>query len=1073
MTKKNHPNRAINRTPKYPSAQDEKGIAVMGMACRFPGAKDYKEFWRNLEAGVNSIVEIPKDRWDWRDYFGNPRSEPNKTNSKWGGFVEDIDKFDASFFRTSPREAEQMDPQQRILLELTWGCLENSGYKPSAFVGRKVGVFIGVCHNDYKEIQENYGRSFEGYAASGTGGAILANRISYFFNFQGPSIIVDTACSSSLISIHHAVNSINGKEIELAIAGGINYLGTATRHMALSNLGMLSSTGRCQTFDKNADGYVRGEGAGLIFLKSLKQALDDNNRIFGVIKSSCMNHGGSVQTLTAPSAYAQSKLIVDAYTKANIPPNTVTYLETHGTGTPLGDPIEINGLIRAFKKLFRQFGIKKPISPHCGLGAVKTNIGHLEGAAGIAGVIKILMAMKFNKLPALQNFSTLNPRISLKDSPFYIVHETQGWKTLQDTQGKEIPRRAGVSSFGFGGANAHVVIEEYVDGEKIGSTRPKIEDKEPYLIVLSAKNKDRLKEAAKNLYNYLNNQIMNLTEVAYTLQVGREAMEERISFIITNKAELKAELTDYLDGHTHKGNCFRGNIKEDRNFLDLDTSDPDSIELIKKWLFKKKLRKIAKLWCKGLDIDWSLLYSESVPQRVSLPTYPFSRTRHWLSKAPPHLSRTRSCMTPLLDKIIPSMNAGVIFESRFSPSHPLVSHHRVEDRGMLPGTAYIEMIYEGLKEMSPGILIELLEHTWIQPFCIEESVKNIQLKIEEVKDGFRYQFSSGDHQQIRHSQGLVRIDHNKDGEAYLDIAKLRAGLAEVIDTPIAQESFYQKFERAGISYGENYRCLHKLWANPDVAIAYLELPEKYLKDLNDYEIAPVLFDAALQSIAGTKQGTETRLFLPYSFDRLRRISSLPRTIFSYVRKVGNYFYDITLVDEKGKVLIEVVHLRVRELREQGKNYTYSQRWMRKPARTESTARVKGNSLFVYLEPSYEFDRAIGFKDSYRICIADKSEKISDRLHYVSAHEKDGISTILSELPAIESLYFLGGIISTESSHVVRELTQFEKALTLSFFRTVKALIQSGYEEKQLQITVITQDAPTESWIIASIVSAQV
>ena len=1058
MTKKNYPNRAINRTPKYPSAQDEKGIAVIGMACRFPGAKDYKEFWRNLEAGVNSIVEIPKDRWDWRGYFGNPRSEPNKTNSKWGGFVEDIDKFDASFFRTSPREAEQMDPQQRILLELTWGCLENSGYKPSAFSGRKVGVFIGVCHNDYKEIQENYGRSFEGYAASGTGGAILANRISYFFNFQGPSIIVDTACSSSLISIHHAVNSINGKEIELAIAGGINYLGTATRHMALSNLGMLSSTGRCQTFDKNADGYVRGEGAGLIFLKSLKQALDDNNRIFGVIKSSCMNHGGSVQTLTAPSAYAQSKLIVDAYTKANIPPNTVTYLETHGTGTPLGDPIEINGMIRAFKKLFRQFGIKKPISPHCGLGAVKTNIGHLEGAAGIAGVIKILMAMKFNKLPALQNFSTLNPRISLKDSPFYIVHETQGWKALQDTQGKEIPRRAGVSSFGFGGANAHVVIEEYVDGEKIGSIRQMIEDKEPYLIVLSAKNKDRLKEAAKNLYNYLNNQIMNLTEVAYTLQVGREAMEERISFIITNKAELKAELTDYLDGHTHKGNCFRGNIKEDRNFLDLDTSDPDSIELIKKWLFKKKLRKIAKLWCKGLDIDWSLLYSESVPQRISLPTYPFSRTRHWLSEAPPHLSRTRSCMPPLLDKIIPSMNAGVIFESRFSPSHPLVSHHRVEDRGMLPGTAYIEMIYEGLKEVSPGILIELLEHTWIQPFCIEESVKNIQLKIEEVKDGFRYQFSSGDHQQIRHSQGLVRIDHNKDGEAYLDIAKLRAGLAGVIDSPIAQESFYQKFERAGISYGENYRCLHKLWANPDVAIAYLELPEKYLKDLNDYEIAPVLFDAALQSISGTKQGTETRLFLPYSFDRLRRISSLPRTIFSYVRKVGNYCYDITLVDEKGKVLIEVVHLRVRELIEQGKNYTYSQRWMRKPARTESTARVKGNSLFVYLEPSYEFDRAIGFKDSYRICIADKSEKISDRLHYVSAHEKDGISTILSKLPAIESLYFLGGIISTESSHVARELTQFEKALTLSFFRTVKALIQSGYEEKQLQITVITQDA---------------
>jgi len=522
--------------------------AIVGIACRFPGANDYNQYWQNLEKGINSISEIPPQRWDVEKYYSPNPETPNKTISKWAGLIEDIDKFDAQFFGISPREATRMDPQQRIMLELSWSCIEDAGYSPLELSGSQVGVFIGACNYDYDQLQHQK-EIIEGHTATGSYTCIIPNRISYLFNFHGPSVPIDTACSSSLVALHQAVNSIKEKECEMALVGGISVLCTPNSYISFSQLGMLSPNGQCKTFDSEADGYVRGEGAGVLLLKPLAKALLDGDRIYGVIKGSAVNHGGKARTLTSPNVYAQAQVLRAAYTKANIAPNTISYIETHGTGTPLGDPIEINGLKRSFKQLHQQYEVLLTEKPYCGLGTVKTNVGHLEAAAGIAGVIKVLLAIKHKKLPKITNFKKLNPRIELKDSPFYIVSETQEWEQLKTELEEGIPRRAGVSSFGFGGVNAHIVLEE--PPEQVKSQKSKVKSKDIlerplHLLTLSAKTQKALEDLVSSYKNFFKiYPELALANVCYTANTGRAHFNHRLGIMASEQKELIEKLFDW------------------------------------------------------------------------------------------------------------------------------------------------------------------------------------------------------------------------------------------------------------------------------------------------------------------------------------------------------------------------------------------------------------------------------------------------------------------------------------------------------------------------------------------------
>ena len=508
-------------------------IAIVGIACKFPKANNHNEYWNNMINEVDCVEHIPKSRWSWQDYRGNPEEDINKTRSHWMGSINEVERFDPEFFNISHRESEEMDPQQRIMLELAWSCLEDSGTVPMDLSGSKLGVFVGASNFDYKELQDKFDQVVEGHRASGTVNTMIPNRISYFLNTQGPSLLVDTACSTSLVCLHQAINSIRNGESDSALAGAINILLSPARFISFSKTGMLSPTGRCKSFDQSADGYVRGEGAAFVYLKSLDKAIEDKNPIYGVIEGSAINHGGHARTLTSPNALTQSKVIIAALENANVLPEDISYIETHGTGTPLGDPIEILGLKRALDKNGNaQCGSKIKTRA---LGSAKSYIGHLEASAGMAGLIKVLMSMKHCYIPKILHNDNLNKRIEFEKTSFYVPQQALVWKS-------EKTRIAGISSFGFGGVNSHVIVSGYQESDNLlDKSISRLNNKYP--VIFSAKSKASLFRSYTNFIDFLTrNNHIRLEDISYTTCVGRQ----RFNFTKILHCKTVRELVDQL-----------------------------------------------------------------------------------------------------------------------------------------------------------------------------------------------------------------------------------------------------------------------------------------------------------------------------------------------------------------------------------------------------------------------------------------------------------------------------------------------------------------------------------------------
>lgn len=427
-------------------------IAIIGMACRFPGANDYWEYWDNLQSGRNCVKEVPGERWDWRKYVDS--SKPHDESGKWGGFIQGVDEFDALFFKMSPREASFVDPQHRLFLQCTYNAIEDAGIDIATLAGKAVGVYAGVSKNDYAELMREDKVEISSYVSTGTVHSILTNRISFLFNFTGKSEPVDTACSSALVALHNALRDLATGEIELGVVGGVNLLLSPTIFVSHGKSGMLAADGRCKSFDAAANGYVRGEGVGVILIKPLDLALADGDSIHAVIKGSAVNHGGRSLFLTSPSVNAQAAVINKAFADAQMLPEAVTYIEAHGTGTEVGDPIEVNALKKAYEANPRPLN-----NGHCYIGSAKTYIGHLEAAAGMAGLIKVVMSMKFGIIPKLMHFNKVNPQIDLVGSPFSLAVNNTSW-AASNAFGEAGLRTASVSSFGMGGVNAHVIVQE-------------------------------------------------------------------------------------------------------------------------------------------------------------------------------------------------------------------------------------------------------------------------------------------------------------------------------------------------------------------------------------------------------------------------------------------------------------------------------------------------------------------------------------------------------------------------------------------------------------------------------------
>ncbi|NEQ83924.1 MAG: polyketide synthase, partial [Moorea sp. SIO2I5] len=399
-------------------------IAIIGMSCRFPGGASTPEaFWDILQNGVDAIAEVPKDRWHLDDYYDPDPDTPGKMYSRYGGFIDQVQEFDANFFGISPKETTHLDPQHRLLLEVSWEALEHSGKNPQQLKGSQTGVFIGLCANDYSNRIFSQGlEQIDAYISSGNSPSTASGRISYILGLVGPNLVVDTACSSSLVSIHLACSSLRNQECNLALAGGVNLLLFPEVSIALSQGRMLSVDGRCKTFDASANGYVRGDGCGIIVLKRLSDAVANRDNILAVIRGTAINQDGPSSGLTVPNGPSQVAVIRQALANGGVDPASISYIEAHGTGTSLGDPIEVEALGTVFGKTH---SVEQPLI----IGSAKTNIGHTEGAAGIAGLMKLVLQLQHQQIAPSLHFKEPNPYINWSQLPLQVSTKLTPWKT--------------------------------------------------------------------------------------------------------------------------------------------------------------------------------------------------------------------------------------------------------------------------------------------------------------------------------------------------------------------------------------------------------------------------------------------------------------------------------------------------------------------------------------------------------------------------------------------------------------------------------------------------------------------
>jgi acyl transferase domain-containing protein/acyl carrier protein len=601
------------------AAYSPRDIAIIGLACKLPGAENTSQYWDLIQGGASVIREFPSRR--------APAADTDTPGYLKGGFVEDVDAFDAPFFGISPREALAMDPQQRLFLECAWHTFESAGYSTARLSGSNTAVFVGASSFDYYELLLRTQAARTTHIGTGVSHAVLANRVSQHFNLKGASEAIDTDCSSGLVALWRAIETLRRGGSELALVGGVNVLASRTPFQVFADAGMLSREGACLPFDARAAGYVRGEGVACVLVKGAAAAVRDGDRIWAVIKGGAVRHSGRTNSLTAPNPDAQADVIVAAVADADVDPLSIGYVEAHGTGTSLGDPIEANGLKRAFRRLHAERG-RTDVAPHFTVGSVKAQIGHLEAAAGLAGLLKAVLALAHRALPGSPYLTEMNPHIDMTDACFRFSPETAAW---EEPALRDQPRRAGVSSFGFGGVNAHVVLEE----APASAPRPPAAPA-PHLFVLSAKTAEALRARSSALAAALEtppfasdeDEQTHLADLAFTLR-RKTPLAHRLAVVAASATELAAHLrqwpqeaADVASGIAQAGA---------HEALALFASEAEAEERLRTLVAAGELRKIAALWVKGFNIEWDGIVPRGGARLVDVPEYPFARESFWVT----------------------------------------------------------------------------------------------------------------------------------------------------------------------------------------------------------------------------------------------------------------------------------------------------------------------------------------------------------------------------------------------------------------------------------------------------------
>ncbi|KAG9596646.1 polyketide synthase, partial [Aureobasidium melanogenum] len=576
-------------------------IAIVGMSGRYAGADDLDGFWKQLVEGRDAIREVPVDRWRVDDFYDADPQARDRMVSRWLGAMDDVDCFDTLFFRISPDEAEQMDPQHRLFLQEAYHAFEDAGYTGRALSRSRCGVYLGISTNDYALLLARSGVVAAPVTANSY--SIAAARIAYHLNLNGPAISVDTACSSSLVALHLACQALRSGEVDMALSGGVSLWLAPESYLALSQAGMLSPTGRCRAFDDGADGIVMGDGVGALVLKRLSDAERDGDRILGVIAGSGINQDGRTNGITAPSALSQAELERDVHRRFAIDPADIEYVETHGTGTPLGDPIELEALATVFRERTDRRG-------YCALGSVKSNIGHTSSAAGVASVQKVLLSLRHGTIPPTLHVDRENRHFDFASSPFFVARSATPWP---ERAGK--PRMACVNSFGYSGTNAHVVLEEYRPRRQAVPSQA-VPGRQA--VLLSARDSEGLVRRVQGLASWLGGpHVPSLSAIAFTSQCRRDAMDSRVAFVVDDIVGLADAARRWLGSPVDVSRT-------------MTTTDESAIA---SWVAAGDIDRLATAWAHGADIPWISLYTTHAPACAHLPPYPFARERYWVGVA--------------------------------------------------------------------------------------------------------------------------------------------------------------------------------------------------------------------------------------------------------------------------------------------------------------------------------------------------------------------------------------------------------------------------------------------------------
>jgi polyketide synthase PksN len=588
-------------------ANSAEPIAILGMSGRFPKARNIDEMWRILANGEHAVDEIPSERFDWRDFYGDPKQNPNKTSCKWCAALPGVAEFDASFFEIASLEAANLDPRQRLLLQESWRALEDAGYSSERLRRERVGVFVGVEEGDYQRIAK------EGSVTSNHVG-VLAARLAYFLDLDGPVMALNTACSSALVALHEAVVSLSADECDLAVVAGVNLLLTPEPFIGMSQAGMLSPTGRCRAFDKEADGLVPGEAVAVVVLKRASRALDEHDPIDAEIIASAINYDGRTNGLTAPNRNAQTRLIQRVLEKARVTPADVDYIIAHGTGTPLGDPVEVHALQDAFQAYPTE-------TASCALTSTKSNFGHSFAASGLVSLIALVQALRHQCIPATLHCETPSEYIPWQRSPFYLNRETKPWPNKTPK-----PRIGAVSAFGMSGTNAHLLVRESAPPPSREVSCPCV------LLVVSAKNEVSLRNNAAALATWLSEHDQpTLEQVGYTLMQGRSHFDHRCA-VVAQDRDAAIYLLQQLDKEPRAA-VFHGVVP--RHFTPQKVI-ADSVQALQQGAvalydqpqaFRELSQGLAAFYCQGYCLSGDLLFGQQ--RRIHLPGYQFLRRHYW------------------------------------------------------------------------------------------------------------------------------------------------------------------------------------------------------------------------------------------------------------------------------------------------------------------------------------------------------------------------------------------------------------------------------------------------------------